>query len=301
LRPLEQTQIPFSFQPDAIKQHMAHLHLQAAHDPEMIWKYRISGVAEAPADAAIHTFNTEARKTLEALYPLVLVGLAESAGDIAVSVDVDKSVEKTVKRCFKVDVLTDSSASSATGKKNEIVLAVRFAPMKPLAVNGFLIVTSKNGAGGRWRFNLKLEATAAPPDDTIVIEAPLNKTASVSFRLPGTSEGFASFKAYMDADSPTEFSVSPTAGLLEPKGRPGTQFVVKYHPTEYGSLVNGRLIVETEDMLWCFLVRGAPPAYVPPTNAKARIVTRLSADMQEKLTKRSPSTNFIKANAAINK
>jgi hypothetical protein len=40
---------------------------------------------------------------------------------------------------------------------------------------------------------------------------------------------------------------------------------------------------------------------VPPTNAKARIVTRLSADMQEKLTKRSPSTNFIKANAAINK
>jgi hypothetical protein len=38
-------------------------------------------------------------------------------------------------------------------------------------------------AGGRWKFRIMLEASNPKEDDQIVIQSPLNRTTSVSFKL----------------------------------------------------------------------------------------------------------------------
>ena len=62
-----------------------------------------------------------------------------------------------------------------------------------------------------------------------------------------------------------EFAVSPTSGVLEPAGKQGTTFVITYRPTEYGKLVTGRLIIQTEDVFWSYAVKGSIPKYSAPT------------------------------------
>lgn len=39
------------------------------------------------------------------------------------------------------------------------------------------------GSGGRWKYNILLEAKEPEVDDVIHIESPLGKTSNVSFRL----------------------------------------------------------------------------------------------------------------------
>merc|ERR1711920_444960 len=90
----------------------------------------------------------------------------------------------------------------------------------------------------------------------ISIQSPLNKPASVAFRLSNHSSVYAEFDAFFDAESAYEFSVQPTSGVLEPAGTTGTTFIITYKPTEYGKPVQGKLIIQTEDVYWSYLVRG---------------------------------------------
>merc|ERR1712194_316217 len=105
------------------------------------------------------------------------------------------------------------------------------------------LVFTKITGGGRWRFNLQLEATEPEVDDIIEIESPLNRPASVAFRLCNHTNAYSEFDAMFDSDSAVEFSVTPSSGVLEPAGNPmGTTFIVSYKPTEYGKTVQGKLI-----------------------------------------------------------
>ena len=61
-----------------------------------------------------------------------------------------------------------------------------------------------------------------------------------------------------------EFSISPKAGDLEPYGREGTLFEVTFSPTEYKNSWQGKIVIETEDSFWSYLVKGNLPHYVPP-------------------------------------
>ena len=44
----------------------------------------------------------------------------------------------------------------------------------------------------------------------------------------------------------------PTAGVLEPYGCEGTDFVVSFKPSEYGKMQSGRLIIATDVMQWSY-------------------------------------------------
>merc|ERR1719379_2416514 len=143
---------------------------------------------------------------------------------------------------------------------------------------GSLVVSQAHA--GRWRFDVKLDVAEPEVDDRILIESPLNKQASVAFRLCNNTAAYAEFQAYFASDSAYEFTVSPTSGVLEPAGKAGTTFVITYRPTEYGKPVTGRLIIQTEDVFWSYAVRGSIPKYSAPTVDVPRVTTRLSHHMQ---------------------
>ena len=62
-----------------------------------------------------------------------------------------------------------------------VSFVVDFLPLKAFKAPCELVVSK--GSGGRWRHGLVLESTEPEVDDVIVIEALLNSTSSVSFKL----------------------------------------------------------------------------------------------------------------------
>jgi hypothetical protein len=60
-------------------------------------------------------------------------------------------------------------------------------------------------------------------------------------------------------------------GLLEPIGREGTKFVVSFTPVEYGKSKNGKIIIQTDEMYWSYLVKGILPKYVVPKEIEKKV------------------------------
>merc|ERR1719229_1858628 len=184
-------------------------------------------------------------------------------------------------------------------ERQQVSLRVRLAPLRPFVALCNLLI--KQATGGRWRFDLKLEATEPEVDDTISIQSPLNKPASVAFRLSNHTSVYSEFDAFFDAESAYEFTVQPTSGVLEPASTGGTTFVVTYKPTEYGKPVQGKLIIQTDDVYWSYAVRGTHPKYSAPVADKPKVATRLSKDVQQELQKNAQTRrkkNFLRENMA---
>jgi hypothetical protein len=305
--PLAVTQIPFSFCPPSMTKHAAEIVVSVAQ-PSLSWTYQIQGVAEAPADSTLHNFVVQARESLETTYNFSLVGLELAPGEriteaLSVKLEVPEQHQALANKCFDIQLTEpEEDAEFRPSSRNEgqlITVSVRFAPLRPFLALCNLVVTK--ASGGRWRFDVKLEATEPEVDDTITIQSPLNKPASVAFRLSNHSSAYAEFDAFFDAESAYEFTVSPTSGVLEPAGSNGTTFVVTYKPTEYGKPVQGKLIIQTEDVFWSYLVKGTHPKYSAPVVEKAKVSTRLTRDMEEQLKQASTTRrkkNFIRSNMA---
>jgi hypothetical protein len=259
-------------------------------------------VAEAPTDSTLHTFSVQARDSLETYYTLTLVGLDTSVGarhgdQLSCQLEVPSQFQSLVNRCFEVEL-----ADNPDGKprdKQQVTLRVHFAPLRPFVAMPSLVLT--RASGGRWRFDLKLEATEPDVDDTITIQSPLNKPASVAFRLCNHTSAYAEFDAFFDAESAYEFTVQPSSGVLEPSGTPGTTFIITYKPTEYGKPVQGKLIIQTEDVFWSYAVRGTHPKYSAPVADKPKVATRLAKEIQVAQAQASAQRrrkNFIRDNMA---
>jgi hypothetical protein len=305
--PLANTQIPFSFCPPSMTQHSAELAISVLK-PNLTWSYQIQGVAEAPADSTLHTFTVQARESLETNYVINLVGLDTSPSDrlmdsLSCNLEVPPQYQALVSKCFEIDLASqhpeggEQGANGSNGTNSQVSLRVHFAPLRPFVALCNLVIT--RASGGRWRFDVKLEATEPEVDDTISIQSPLNKPASVAFRLSNHTSVYSEFDAFFDAESAYEFTVQPTSGVLEPAGTSGTTFVVTYKPTEYGKPVQGKLIIQTEDVFWSYLVRGTHPKYSAPVADKPKVATRLSKEHQEALAKAHSQRrrkNFIREN-----
>ena len=52
------------------------------------------------------------------------------------------------------------------------------------------------------------------------------------------------YQANFSPDSPFEFNVYPSAGVLPPRGETGVDFVVSFTATEYGKPLVGKLVIE---------------------------------------------------------
>jgi len=280
-------------------QHSAELAVSVVK-PNLTWIYQIQGVAEAPADTTVHTFTIQARQSLEQYYTLNLVGLDTAPTDrhaLSCQLEVPTQYQALVSRCFKIALSDPAEPRDQPPNPSHVSLHVRFTPLRPFVAMCNLLITRASGC--IWRFDLKLEATEPEVDDTISIQSPLNKPSSVAFRLCNHSSAYSEFDAFFDAESAYEFTVQPTSGVLEPSGTSGTTFVITYKPTEYGKPVQGKLIIQTEDVYWSYLVRGTHPKYSAPVAEKPKVAIRLSKDVQNALaqaTSQRRRKNFIRDN-----
>ena len=148
---------------------------------------------------------------------------------------------------------------------------VRFDPLKPFECMVELVIEKESG--GRWRYQLTLEATEPDVDDTITIESSINHTASVSFKLTNQFREKARFQSEFTTGSSPAFSIFPNIGELEPYGGEPTKFIVSFSPTEYGKILTGRLVICTDEMQWTFDVRGTHPEYIRPVG-QARVFSK---------------------------
>jgi len=96
------------------------------------------------------------------------------------------------------------------------------------------------------------------PGDTIegVIElkTAMNKVVTHDIFLRNPYMGFSDFRAAFTSDTPMDWSVEPREGSL--KQREDTHFIVKFKPQGPG-LIQGYLVIETEDFKKTWLVQGS--------------------------------------------
>ena len=126
----------------------------------------------------------------------------------------------------------DDRAPWPEAADGELTFDAIFEPMRPMTASVHLVI--KRRTGGRWPFEVQLDAREPDPDDLIEIESNLHATSKVQFRLTNTmSTEYTPFSAFFSTDSAHALSVSPSHGLLAPIGTAeGTMFEVAFNPTK---------------------------------------------------------------------
>jgi len=283
-------QFPFSFVArDMGEAHAAvvlHGDFRGRH---LTWRFPIVGEAiSRPLSKPVH-LHVAARQPLTQELNLPLPGLVDSARDEPFTYELDLDAQNAALIEGSL-TLTPLQRTLAGGT---LVMAVDWRPLRPVRTSAALIVRKQSG--GRWRYDLVLEAGEPQPDDVIYIESPINKTAQVQFKLCNAFDEDAPFQAYFSADSASVFTVSPGGGVLTRAGTAGTLFTVSYTPVEYGKPVRGTLIVLTDEMQWSYEVRGMHPQYAAPQVMHTKVDHVLDPSLSLRLGQR-PRTNFLKRN-----
>eukprot|EP00762_Andalucia_godoyi_P000316 ANDGO_03161.mRNA.1 hypothetical protein H310_00289 len=327
-------QIPFSFTPTRMTEFNAHLLVEMIAPPpssadyaanfdehvpgtnqRLQWKYPIRGVAEnTPSDRPFR-FKCKARTRMEENVEIVLPDLLPhsmiqgmptsgiGAQSTANSIPIHEEFTHELKIPAETSTLLNR-ALSIVATDDQIVTRVNqplkyhvtFVPLRSFRATVQLVIHKKSG--GRWKFDVELEATPPDPDDIIIIESNMHKTENVCFRLTNIFPTPAHFEARFTPESPLEFTVIPTSGTLAPFGsEDGTPFIVSYTATNYGKTLSGMLEILSDDMQWRYEVRGCLPEYLPPQEVKTRLDTRLSTTVENQIAQRSmQKRNFLLEN-----
>ena len=222
----------------------------------------------------ITTIKAPSRSSHEYEVPVLLDGLdAESlAGKLSFEIDVPGEQERAiVQQAVTAQLLTPALEPPGIAR-----FKLLFEPNRPFRLSFDLVVTKEGG--GRWRFEIALEATEPEIDDTIVVEGTLGIPSNVSFRLSNNVAQATPFEAFFTSESPTQLAIHPAQGWLEPAGGDGTVFVITFTPQEYGKVVTGKLVIQTSSMQWTYVVKGTHPKYEPP-KPDAKVSTFLSPEV----------------------
>jgi len=261
------------------------------------WVYPVVGTAEAPGTQFLGKFQCRARERIMQDLHLDLAGSVSGVGAVSNEVLVEimplPEHRDMLASSLRVEVLDPPSAASP----DTCVVRMVFEPLKEIRTRVQLRATK--ATGGRWTFDIDLIATQADVDDTIKIQAMLNKTASVSFRMTNQFDDESPFRAYFSMDSAAEFSVSPSTGILGAYRSEGTNFVVSFKPEAYGKMYTGKLIVETDEMQWTYSVEGDQPKYEAPKDVQTKVASRVNREADPEVYKANKAPhNFMKDNAS---
>ena len=253
--------IPFTFKPSILTKYSANLYIK--YKENIIWDYPIEGITEIKSKGIDFHFKTKSKTLYENIIYLDLSTLPEDIidfTDFAYVLNIQEEKYKNlINKCFTIN-FNEKLLKNTLNKK--LPLEIKFYPLRPFRTEFEFILRKKSG--GQWIYNMILESTLPDPDDIIPIKAALNKESFVTFKLENIFAREAKFVAYFSHDSSTEFSVSPREGILEQSGKQGTQFILCYLPVEYGKTKIGKLIVETDEVMWIFEIRGTYTDYKPP-------------------------------------
>jgi hypothetical protein len=290
-----QLQIPFTFNCRDMSERRTELIIHSEYNGRPLrWRFPVSGVAVSRPLPKPLPLRCRARAPLHELLELPIPGLDEFGGDEPFSFELDVAAEHAAV-LGKTLVLTPQSR---TLSGTHLLMDVDWRPLRPLRSTVALVVNK--ASGGRWRYELALEAGEAEADDVISIEAAIGKTSAVSFKLSNVFEADAAFIAYFTPESPAVFSVRPPAGILSSAGSDGQLFTVGYSPTEYGKALKGTLLITTDEMQWVYEVRGAHPHYEAPRVTMATVDSKQSKEARAaaaRLRASHGTKNFVSAAA----
>lgn len=287
--PLGSLMIPIAYQPNSMLEHRGFLVVSITED--LTWKYPLRGITEKPSAHVDFVFKTKCRSSLEKSIEVFLTDLQYLAEEENFSHEIhvpNIELQALVDKSFQIEpirnIINDPS--------EPLEYSVRFEPLRPYKTTVELLVYKSTG--GRWKYNILLDAQEPEEDDTIIIESQMNKTASVAFKLTNQFKAFAEFDAKFTPDSDSTFQVSPAHGVLEPYGREGTTIIVSFTPAEYGAPKTGKLLIQTDEMLWSYKLIGRHPSYKAPEAEGGRLDNKLIRDSTAQIQKKNYIRNNIK-------
>lgn len=261
---------------------------------QLVWRYPLRGIAESASTQIDYHFKTRARQPLDERLRIVLPGFQELSPADTFTYELNV-LNPQHQGLVDRSVFIEQKGERIHSPEDPLEFALRFEPLRPYKTNCEFVVYKSTG--GRWKFNMILEAHEPEVDDVIAIQSPLHKTSSVSFKLNNHMKSYAEFTAHFTAESAAEFAVNPKQGVLEPYGKDGTTFIVSFTPTEYGKAKIGKLVIQTEEMQWTYEVRGSHPHYRIPEVGGGRIENKLSKDVVRHIKqKQQVKKNFVKQN-----
>ncbi|XP_034533198.1 cilia- and flagella-associated protein 47-like isoform X2 [Notolabrus celidotus] len=168
------------------------------------------------------------------------------------------------------DVQDSLSASIEAARRDPetgivtLTLNVVYAPLRQCRCAAVLAV---HCASSRiWEFPVNLIAMEPQVDDVILIETTeQGKTSAVGFHLTSTTRRPEPFTAAFlpGSSSSSEFTVTPSSGMLPPVGSAGALITVSFTPSTY-SKHRARLTIQAADMQWTYEVRGKTLTDTPP-------------------------------------
>jgi hypothetical protein len=264
LAALATLQVIIKFSPSEIFTYRARLVVKI--NDNLQWVYPIIGITEAVQNYSEFSIKTKCGVEYEATNSYRLVGITNINPEEAFehSFKISHKEAENIERWLKVKPIKNK----LSGPDEELSFAFNFLPHKPFKTVVELVLTKPSG--GRWKFKISLTATDPDYFDVLNIVSQLNIRKTIQFRLFNSDKKNSSqYVAYYTQDSDSEFMVQPTKGVLEPAINDGTVIEVSYLPTQYGKAKTGTLIVETEQNLWRFLVKGMFEKYVPPKQGRA--------------------------------
>ena len=296
LSPFTSMSVPLSFAPVSIAEKHATVEVKAPYrDGTLTWQFPIRGVVNAPPHLHALAFSCPAKKAIRQVIELPLRALAGLTGPEAFAFElaVPSSAKALVDRALTITPVETTISRVDQPLKFQVL----FEPLRPFTTTVTLVVL--RSTGGRWPFEMQLDATDPEPDDTFSIEANLNSTTTVKFSLTNRFQAYAPFQAYFSTDSAYTLDVAPSNGLLAPAGSDGTQFSVSFSPTEYGKLERGRLIIQTAEMQWTYEVVGTHPQFQLPTNVVSKVDSHLRSTYAAQLGQKT-GKNAVKKNMSQN-
>ncbi|GAX74871.1 hypothetical protein CEUSTIGMA_g2317.t1 [Chlamydomonas eustigma] len=307
VQPFALVQIPLSFRPTSFKTLVTDVLVNVSRPPglpqPLTWRLPVRGIPEAKqTTGASFKFKCKSRSKTEQTMEIVLVGLAgvgpedEFVHELSIPADVRQHVDNKV---LKVEAVHTRISSP----DQPLQYNVTFAPMTVFSESIEFLVNKSSG--GRWRFELQLQAEEPELDGTIIIEAGVEQTAYIPLYLYSKG-GMESYAASFTSETPLDFNISPDKGELRarPDNMP-SQFLfgqqstsspddsapiwLSYTCHDFGKVAKGRLFVQTEDAHFTFDIRGQVYAYKPPSPEKIRSTVdhKLSPELAQRLNMKS--------------
>ena len=266
--PFGRMHVPFLFAPAAITEYNARLVVSTKYRGEFLsWTYPVKGITEVKVSDIRLSYSCPARETIHEVLSIMPPGLtpkdygAEFTHELVIPPKYKDKIERSL------DINLEKNIIKGGDDGDNLEFRVLFEPLVMFRDTIELVVSKSNG--GRWRYRISLEASAPEVDDVIVIESALHRTSSVAFELKNIDNTPAPFEAFFTPNSPAEMTVSPDDGMLAGAQKKPTEFIVSFTPQKYGKIAIGKLVVQTEDMMWSYEVRGVHPLYKkPPGNSK---------------------------------
>lgn len=282
--PFPEYQIQFSFTPKSMQNENDCVIEVKKKDDGLSWRFPVKGklayrcnklgIPEYTYKEPITSISCKARTREQKVIPVAIPGMQVEQGQ-----EDQFSYElRVIDGPFKIAAqrALEFNHAKTTIYKGDVSLAFEaiFTPLRAMKTEAELKIIKANG--GRWMFKILIEAQEADVDDTIVILAAPTKSAGVSFQVRNQLDYPTPFIAFFTEGTPQELTVTPKSGIMDSSqsSNPGVSFKVAFSPSTFHSdAVEGKLVIQTEEMEWSYKISGMHPSQYKKASSTTSIAS----------------------------